>query len=72
LAVVQNEWEEARAEEARLSIQLARAEEEAKQVAQRIEDLTRDRSAQEKRLDDLDAEEEVLTGDVATAVQCQE
>ena len=72
LAVVQDEWEEARAEEARLSIQLARAEEEAKQVAQRVEDLTRDRSAQEKRLADLDAEEEVLTGDVATAVQCRE
>ena len=72
LMVVQNEWEEARAEEARLSIQLARAEEEAKQVAQRIEDLTRDRNAQEKRLADLDAEEKILTGDVATAVQCQE
>ena len=72
LAVVQDEWEEARAEEARLSIRLARAEEEAKQVAQRVEDLTRDRSAQEKRLADLDAEEEVLTGDVATAVHCQE
>ena len=72
LIVVQNEWEEARAEEARLSIQLARAEEEAKQVAQRIEDLTRDRNAQEKRLADLDAEEKILTGDVATAVQCQE
>jgi chromosome segregation protein len=72
LAVVQNEWEEARAEEARLSIRLARAEEEAKQVAQRVEDLTRDRTEQEKRLADLDAEEEGLRGDVATAVECQE
>ena len=72
LALVQDEWEEARGEEARLSIQLARAEEEAKQVAQRVEDLTRDRSVQEQRLADLDAEEEVLTGDVATAVECQE
>ena len=72
LAVVQNEWEEARGEEARLSIQLARAEEEAKQVARRLEDLTRDRSAQEQRLADLDAEENVLTGDVATAVECQQ
>ena len=72
LAVVQDEWEEARADEARLSIRLARAEEEAKRVAQRVEDLTRDRSAQETRLADLDAEEEVLTRDVATAVQCQE
>ena len=72
LALVQDEWEEARGEEARLSIQLARAEEEAKQVAQRVEDLTRDRSEQEQRLADLNAEEEVLTGDVATAVECQE
>ena len=72
LAGVQSEWEEARAEEAQLSIRLARAEEEAKQVAQRVEDLTRDRSAQEKRLIDLDAEEGVLTGEVTTAVQCQE
>ena len=72
LAVVQDAWEEARADEARLSIRLARAEEEAKQVAQRVEDLTRDRSVQEKRLADLDAEEEVLARDVATAVQCQE
>jgi len=72
LAVVQDEWEEARAEEARLSIRLARAEEEAKQVAKRVEDLTHDRNAQEKRLADLDAEEEVLNGDVATAVECQE
>ena len=72
LAVVQDEWEEARADEAQLSIRLARAEEEAKQVAQRVEDLTRDRSVEEKRLADLDAEEGVLSGDVATAVQCQE
>ena len=72
LAVVQDEWEEARGEEARLSIQLARAEEEAKQVAQRVEDLTRDRSVQEQRLADLDAEEKVLTSDVATAVELQE
>ncbi len=72
LAVAQNEWEDARGEEARLSIQLARAEEEAKQVAQRVEDLTRDRSTQEKRVADLDAEEEVLTGDVATAVELQD
>jgi chromosome segregation protein len=72
LAVVQDEWEAVRADEARLSIRLARAEEEAKQVAQRVEDLKRDRSVEEKRLADLDAEEGVLTGDVATAVQCQE
>lgn len=72
LALAQDEWEEARGEEARLSIQLARAEEEAKQVVQRVEDLTRDRSVQEQGLAELDAEEEVLTGDVATAVECQE
>ena len=72
LAVVQDEWEDARGEEARLSIQLARAEEEAKQVAQRVEDLTRDRGTQEQRLADLDAEEKVLTGDVATAVELQQ
>ena len=71
LAVVQNEWEDVRGEEARLSIQLARAEEEAKQVAQRVEDLTRDRTAQEQRLVDLDAEEKVLTRDVETAVGLQ-
>jgi chromosome segregation protein len=70
--MIQDEWEEARGEEARLSIQLARAEEEAKQVAQRVEDLTRDRSVQERRLADLDAEEKVLTGDVLTAVELQE
>jgi chromosome segregation protein len=72
LALVQDEWEEVRSEEARLSIQLARAEEEAKQVAQRLDDLTRDRSVQEQRLVDLDAEEKVLIGDVATAIECQE
>ena len=72
LALVQDEWEEVRSEEARLSIQLARAEEEAKQVAQRVEDLTRDCSVQEQRLADLDAEEKVLIRDVATAVECQE
>ena len=72
LAVAQDEWEDARGEEARLSIQLARAEEEAKQVAQRVEDLTRDRSAQEQRVADLDAEEKILTGDVATAVELQD
>ena len=72
LALVQDEWEEVRSEEARLSIQLARAEEEAKQVAQRVEDLTRDRSVQEQRLADLDAEEKVLIRDVATAIECQE
>ena len=72
LALVQDEWEEVRSEEARLSIQLARAEEEAKQVAQRVEDLTRDRNVQEQRLADLDAEEKVLIRDVATAIECQE
>ncbi|MEC9297686.1 MAG: AAA family ATPase, partial [Gemmatimonadota bacterium] len=72
LAVVQDEWEDARGEEARLAIQLARAEEEGKQVAQRVEDLTRDRGAQEQRLADLDAEEKILAGDVATAVELQE
>jgi len=72
LAVVQDEWEEVRSEEVRLSIQLARAEEEAKQVAQRVEDLTRDRSVQEQRLADLDAEEKILIGDVAIATECQE
>jgi chromosome segregation protein len=72
LDLVQDEWEAARGEEARLSIRLARAEEEAKQVAQRVEDLTRDRGVQEQRLADLDAEEQVLIGDVAAAVQCQE
>ena len=72
LTVVQDEWEDARGEEARLAIQLARAEEEGKQVAQRVEDLTRDRGAQEQRLADLDAEEKILAGDVATAVELQE
>ena len=72
VAVVQDEWEDTRGEEARLSIELARAEEEAKQVAQRVEDLTLDRSVQEERLADLDAEEQILTGDVATAVALQE
>ena len=71
LAVVQDEWEDVRGEEARLAIQLARAEEEAKQVGRRVEDLTRDRKAQEQRLSDLDAEEKVLTGDVATAAKLQ-
>jgi chromosome segregation protein len=55
-----------------LSIQFARAEEEAKQVAQRVEDLTRDRAAQETRLAALNAEEKALTAEVATAVACQE
>ena len=72
LTVIQDEWEDARSEEARLSIQLARAEEEAKQVMRRVEDLTRDRDAQEQRLADLDAEEKVLAGDVASAVELQE
>ena len=72
LTVVRDEWEDARGEEARLAIQLARAEEEGKQVAQRVEDLTRDRGAQEQRLADLDAEEKILAGDVATAVELQE
>ena len=72
LDAVRGEWEEARGEEARLSIQLARAEEEAKQVAQRVEDLTGDRGAQEQRLADLDVEETGLKKDVATAVACQE
>ena len=72
VAVVQNEWEESRGEEARLSIQLARAEEEAKQVAQRVEDLTRDRRLQEQLSAALDVEEKALTSDVATAVACQE
>ena len=72
LTLVQDEWEQARGDEARISIQLARAEEEAKQVAQRVEDLNRDRGVQEQRLADLDAEEKILTGDVATAVECQE
>ena len=72
LTLIQNEWEDARGEEARLSIQLARAEEEAKQVTQRVEDLTRDRNAQQQRLADLDAEEKVLSGDVASAVELQE
>jgi len=72
LTVIQNEWEDARGEEARLSIQLARAEEEAKQVTQRVEDLTRDRNAQQQRLADLDAEEKVLSGEVASAVELQE
>ena len=54
------------------SIELVRAEEEAKQVAQRVEDLTRDCSVQEQRLADLDDEEKVLTRDVETAVECQE
>ena len=72
LATVQDEWDEARGEEARLSIQLAHAEAEAKQVAQRIEDLTGDRGAQEQRLAELDDEEKVLTADVATAVEVQD
>jgi chromosome segregation protein len=72
LTVVQDEWEDARGEEARLAIQLARVEEEGKQVAQRVEDLTRDRGAQEQRLTDLDVEEKIMMGDVATAVELQE
>ena len=72
LDAVQGEWDEARSEEARLSIQLARAEEEAKQVAQRIHDLTGDRGAQEQRLSNLDVEEKDLKEGVAAAVECQE
>jgi chromosome segregation protein len=72
LDAVRTAWEEARAEEARLSIQLVRAEEEAKQVAQRVSDLTGDRGAQEQRLADLDVEEKDLREGVATAVECQE
>ena len=71
-AAVQNEWEEARGEEAQLAIRLARAEEEAKQVAQRVEDLARDRGTQEQRLAELDVEETNLRVDVAAAVECQE
>ena len=72
LAVVENEWDEARGEEARLSIQLARSEAEAEQIAQRVEDLTRDRGAQEQRLTELNAEETILTGDMARAVELLE
>ena len=72
LAEVQNEWEEARGEEAQLAIRLARAEEEAKQVAQRVADLARDGGAQELRLAELDVEEKSLKVDIAVAVECQE
>ena len=61
LTAVQDEWEEARVEESRLEIQLARAQAELERVLQRRADLVRELELGQNRLSDLGAEEETLT-----------
>ena len=72
LVGVQDEWEEARGEESRLSVSLARMEAEAERVAERLKDLARETSTGGDRLGELDAEETVLKEEVGTVQQLQE
>ncbi len=71
LVGVQDEWEEARGEESRLSVTLARMEAEAERVAERLGDLARETKTGEERLGELDAEEKVLKEEVDTVQKLQ-
>ncbi len=72
LVGVQEEWEEARGEESRLSVALARMEAEAERVAERLKDLAREAATGEDRLGELDAEEKVLKEEASTVQKLQE
>ena len=72
LVRVQDEWEEARAEETRLSVTLARLEADVARVAERLKDLTREMSTGKDRLGELDVEEKDLREEVDTVQTLQE
>ena len=72
LVGVEDEWEEARVEESRLSVSLARMEAEAERVAERLGDLVRETTTGEDRLGELDAEEKVLAEELAAVQTLQE
>jgi chromosome segregation protein len=72
LTAVQDEWEEARVEESRLEIQLARAQAELERVLQRRADLVRELELGQNRLSDLGAEEDTLTEEHEGVAELQE
>tara|TARA_Y100000590_G_scaffold253163_1_gene284387 strand:+ start:4663 stop:8181 length:3519 start_codon:yes stop_codon:yes gene_type:complete len=72
LSEVQDEWEEARGEETRLSVTLAKVNAEMDRMTERIQDLIRENEVGESRLSDFNAEQEILTGEVSTAQKLQE
>ena len=72
LVGVEDEWEEARGEESRLSITLARMEAEEERVVERLQDLAREAAVGEGRLGELDAEEKVLTEELSAVRTLQD
>ena len=72
LTAVQDEWEEARVEESRLEIQLARAQAELERVLQRRADLVKELELGQNRLSDLGAEEKALTEEHEGVAELQE
>ena len=63
---VQEEWETARAEEARLAVDVARLEGDAKRLADRLEAVTSARDRAQGRVGALDSEETVLRQELGT------
>ena len=72
LTTVQDEWEEARVEESRLEIQLARAQAELERILQRRADLVKELTLGQGRLSDLDAEQEALVDEKEGVTGVQE
>ena len=69
LAGVQEEWEETRGEESRLSVALVRREGATRRVEERLDDLAREATSGRDRLRELEEEERTLTEDLAAARQ---
>jgi chromosome segregation protein len=63
---VQEEWETARAEEARLAVDVARLEGDATRLADRLEGVTSARDRAQNRVEALDTEETVLREELGT------
>lgn len=64
---VQEEWETARAEEARLAVDVARLEGDVTRLGDRIDAVLGSRSEASNRVEGLDAEEQVLRDEAARA-----
>jgi len=64
---VQEEWENARAEEARVAVEVARLEGDMTRLSERLEGVALARAQAHDRLNALDSEEKVLTGELEEA-----
>jgi chromosome segregation protein len=72
LEKVQEEWEAARAEDARLAVDLARLEGEVTRLTERLEGVLASRGQADERLGALDAEEQQLTAELSEARRVRE